>query len=140
MLARAPQLQLSSGGNGHCAGLPKREDKDTLTDLDPVLGLTQHNSKVELGCETMTYVLVEVDSAGAVLVHLRDDVLQLLLGQVRVYLAQDLLQDLRADVSLPVFVINPTRKKIILFILFYYFVKILSRCDGSAALTWPRQS
>ena len=51
--------------------------------------------------------LGEVDSAGAVLVHLRDDVLQLLLGQVRVYLAQDLLQDLRADVSLPVFVINP---------------------------------
>ena len=52
--------------------------------------------------------LSEVHRAGAVLVHLGDDLLEVLLGEVGVDLPEDLLQNISADVALLVFVVNPT--------------------------------
>ena len=52
--------------------------------------------------------LSEVHRAGAVLVHLGDDLFQVLLGEVGVDLSEYFLQNISADVALLVFVINPT--------------------------------
>ena len=52
--------------------------------------------------------LSEVHRAGAVLVHLGDDLLQVLLGEVGVNLPENLLQSISADVALLLFIINPT--------------------------------
>ena len=52
--------------------------------------------------------LSEVHRAGAVLVHLGDDLIQVLLGEVGVDLPEYLLQNISADVALLVFVVNPT--------------------------------
>ena len=61
--------------------------------------------------------LSEVHRAGAVLVHLGDDLLQVLLSELGVDLPEYLLQNISADVALLVFVVNPTVR----IILEWYF-------------------
>ena len=50
----------------------------------------------------------EVNRAGVVLVHLSDNLLQVLLSELGVDLPEYLLQNISADVALLVFVVNPT--------------------------------
>ena len=52
--------------------------------------------------------LSEVHRAGVVLIHLSDDLLQVLLSELGVDLPEYLLQNISADVALLVFVVNPT--------------------------------
>ena len=52
--------------------------------------------------------LSEVHRTGVVLIHLSDDLLQVLLSELGVDLPEYLLQNISADVALLVFVVNPT--------------------------------